>query len=174
MQGNSAVHIAFNRSMTSSLANRFYHLSGFGGGFFSSGKKVAISQLYPSVVSRPMIIYMHHLSSRVYSKYSACSDMWRVKRYYCTLVSGKRISYGRLVPGVHLFQGQSLDPVPRPLPLPFTHLRPAIPVPASLGMKSQTRLPVDCSVERPSREEILKCPLWETWCDDSRGLLSSI
>lgn len=30
MQRNRAVHIAFNRSMTSSLANRFYHLSGFG------------------------------------------------------------------------------------------------------------------------------------------------
>lgn len=131
MQGNSAVHIAFNRSITSSLANRFYHLSGFGEAVFLFRKKVAISQLFPCVVSRAMIFYVHHLSARVYSKYNACSEMCRVNEYYCTLVSGKRISYGGLVPGVHLFQGQSLDPVPRPPPLPFTHLRPAIPVPAS-------------------------------------------
>lgn len=61
--------------------------------------------------------------------------------------------------GNHLFQGQSLDPVPRP-PLPFTHLWPAIPAPASLGMKSQTEIPGDCSVESPFRGEILKFPLW--------------
>lgn len=29
MLGNRAVHIAFNRPVTNSLANRFYHLSGF-------------------------------------------------------------------------------------------------------------------------------------------------
>lgn len=63
--------------------------------------------------------------------------------------------------GDHLFQGQSLDPVPRPPPLPFTHLWLAIPAPASLGMKSQTELPGDCSVERPSRGEILKRPFLE-------------
>lgn len=34
MQGNRAVHIAFNRSMTSSLANQFYHLWIWGGRFF--------------------------------------------------------------------------------------------------------------------------------------------
>lgn len=57
--------------------------------------------------------------------------------------------------GGHLFQGQSLDPVPRP-PLPCTHLWPAIPVPASLGMKSQTRLPEDCSVEKAFQSRDLK------------------
>lgn len=60
------------------------------------------------------------------------------------------------------------DPVPRPPPRAFTHLWPAIPVPASLGMKSQTKLPGDFSVE--DRGEILKCPLWQMWGDDSQGV----
>lgn len=55
----------------------------------------------------------------------------------------------------HLFQGQSLDSVPRSRLLLFTHFWPAIPVPASLGTKSQTKLPVDYSVEKPFRGELL-------------------
>lgn len=39
MQGNRAVHIAFNRSVTSSLANRFYHLSGFFRNFLVCAKR---------------------------------------------------------------------------------------------------------------------------------------
>lgn len=54
MQGNSAVHIAFNRSITSSLANRFYHLSGFCEAIFFFRKK---SSDFPtsSICSQPRI-----------------------------------------------------------------------------------------------------------------------
>lgn len=55
--------------------------------------------------------------------------------------------------GDHLLQGQILHPVPRPPSLPFTHVWPVVPVPASLGMKSQTRLPGDGNVEKGLPEE---------------------
>ena len=77
-------------------------------------------------------------------------QLYRIYRQ-CMLLSGKRGSNRGLdssdlstILGPfrgHLFQGQSLSPVPRPPSLPFTHLWLAAHVPASLGMKSPTMLP---------------------------------
>lgn len=75
----------------------------------------------------------------------------------CLLVSGKWTSPTPRgsVPGVlyqtldvslqRLFSDQSLGPLPCPLPLSVTHLWPAVPLPASLGMKSQMELPPGCN-----------------------------
>lgn len=115
-----------------------------------------ISQLCPSAVSQAVIFDIHHLSFRVYT---SVVPVHKLGVFICWCLGGE-VPIGDLSPALspfrdHLLQGQSLDPVPRPPSLPFTHLWPAVPVPASLGMKSQTELPGDCTVERLSRREIV-------------------
>lgn len=127
-----------------------------------------ISQLCPSAGSQARISDVHHLSCRVSMKRSACSEIGRVRSslhagVWKEVLMGDQVLRGPEASdlstaqrplGDHLLRGQGLRPVPRPPPLPFTHLWPAVPVPASLGIESQTELPRDGNGEGISRAEI--------------------
>lgn len=160
MQINRAVHTAFNCPVTSSLASKSDHFSGCWkavlGWFFYFGEK---SSNFPTLSihpgSRDMNFDVHHLLSRIAQNWAMSKS---IAVYWCLgrdVLGGNRF-LGSLKHQTwvqpwkcpfrdHLLQGQSLNPVPRPPPFPYTCFWPSIPVPASLGMKSWIELLGDCS-----------------------------
>lgn len=130
MKGSRVVHTAFNRSSTSRLT-RFDHLPGCVKGVFKQF-------YYPcSSTSCRILARSDRMGTCQWTIYWCLGRGLLLRDWFPESSNRTESLQG------HLFSGQSLGPLPCPLPLSVTHLWPAVPLPASLGMKPQMELPSD-------------------------------